>query len=168
MTIRYWLHRNNLNYEISSDDMTRYGYMEVTERPSPYSEAYRWNNDKAEWELNHEAAIKTIAERRFEVENGGVYYSNKRFDTSDRGKILLHMTRCRCANLPVSATIKWKFDDNDYGEFTALEMLTIIDKVAEFIGACYDHEAELVNRIIRKDFSMEELNSGWPKQIIEI
>lgn len=168
MTIRYWLHRNNLNYEISSDDMTRYGYMEVTERPSPYSGAYVWDVSESVWKIDQEQAIKAIALRRYEVENGGVYYNNKRFDTTDRGKVLLTMTRNRCANLAVDTSVKWKFGDGDYSEFTALELLTIADKVADFIGACFDHEAMLVDRVIRKDFSMEELITGWPSPIIEI
>ena len=166
--MRYWINPENQSYELSDDDLTQIGFIEVTERPSPYSEVYHWNAEDQQWVIDSVSLAQAIAARRYEVETGGVYYNNRHIDTSDRSKTLLMMTRARCENVAGPFMINWKICESEYLTLSATDFMTLSGKVCDFIGQCFDSEAALLDRSIRLDFSVEELNTSWPSNIITL
>lgn len=164
--MRYWLDKTTQNYEFSTDDMSFVGYTEVTERPSLYPSMYKWDFERQVWVIDYDLAVKTIADRRYEVETSGVYYNNERIDTSDRGKSMLTLAGVRATGMDPAAVIDWKVENGRYIPLTAEQILFLQTAIAIFIGKTFDHERALLERCTRLDFDPAELNTGWPDAVI--
>lgn len=166
--MRYWIRRDTLSYELSEDDMSFMGYVEVTKRPDVYPEVYSWSFSESRWVADREALRVAIAQRRYDVETAGVYVGDFRIDTTDRGKLMLVMAASRAESLPEGTLVSWKISNDSYTSFTPAQIIALKNEVCDYIGQCFEHERVLADRIIRQDFDVAEIATGWPSNLITL
>lgn len=163
--MRYWIRQDTMAYELSDDDMSRFGYIEVTERPSTYSDMWTWSFESWSWVVNKESAKKVISQKCFDLETSGVVYEEHTFGTDDRNKILLTMMALQ-ATRDNTKVFSCKTADGEFVDISATDIQLLVDGISDYTQACLLREKDLLVQLSGDDFSVEAMDEGWPSNII--
>jgi hypothetical protein len=101
-----------------------------------------------------------IAERRWEVEVGGIVVAGLAIATDDRSKLLINGAAVE-AMLDPDYQMQWKTPDG-FVELSGSQVLAIARAVRAHVQACFDREAELLAELEAGTFTEAMLDQGWP------
>lgn len=163
--MRYWVRQDTGAYELSEDDMSRFGYTEVTERPAEYPEMWRWSFENGMWVVDKTAAKPAITQKCFDRETSGVVYGEHTFSTDDRNKILLTMMALQAAR-DNTKTYSCKTIDGEFVDLSATDLLLLVDGISDYTQGCLLREKTLLVELQGDDFSAAAMDEGWPSNII--
>jgi hypothetical protein len=105
-----------------------------------------------------------IAERRWEVEVGGITINGMRVETDDRSKLLINGAAVE-AMLDPAYVLKWKAAGG-FIELEAPQVLTVARAVRAHVQACFDREAELLGELEAGTFTEAMLDQGWSNESV--
>lgn len=163
--MRYWIRQDTMGYELSEDDLSRFGYIEVTERPADHPSMWQWSFDSWSWIVNKEAAKEVIAQKCLDNENAGVVFDGHNIDTSDRSKLLLTMMVMQ-AGRDATKTYTLKTIDGQFVEIDATDLVLLVDGISDYTQGCLLREKDLLIELQGEDFSVTAMDEGWPSNII--
>jgi len=87
-------------------------------------------------------AKQSVADRRWEIETGGVTVSGTVIATDDRSKLLLS-SAAEKARADSTFTAKWKTADGSWAQLDAVTILAIYAAVFGWVDQCFAREAVL-------------------------
>ncbi|GKV88218.1 DUF4376 domain-containing protein [Pectobacterium carotovorum] len=161
MQMRYWLRLDNMQYEISGDDMTPWGFIEVPKKPEPHQEIYAWDINKWDWGISEQLARGAIALSRYEKETAGITFNGNRFHTTDRSKTMLCGAAIKCLR-DENKAFHWKTIDGQFIELSSVDILALHDAVIDYVESCFSREQSLVNSLLLNELTAEMIDEGWP------
>jgi len=91
------------------------------------------------------AALSALADRRWQVETGGITFAGHKLATDDRSKLLVS-DAARRAEADSSFTTKWKACDG-WATFAASDLIAARNAIFAHVAACFDREAALAAQI---------------------
>jgi hypothetical protein len=86
--------------------------------------------------------LATLAQRRWEVETGGVLFGVIRLETDDRSKLLITQAAAR-AKRDSTYSVRWKVGPGEWLPLDATTLIAAETTVFEHVQACFAREAEL-------------------------
>lgn len=108
--------------------------------------------------------LSALAEKRWQVEVGGLTVGNVEVDTDDRAKLLLFGAEY-AANTDPNYTVSWKVSPGGYATLDASTILTIAAAVKAHITACFANEESHADSIaaLTTIQAVEEydISGGW-------
>lgn len=109
------------------------------------------------------ALIAYAADKRWQVETGGVIVGGVPVMTDDRSKVMILGSRVQADHDP-SFTVEWKAADGTFTRLAAPQIIAISDAVLAHIGASFAAEAEVVGAIEAGTITTEaEVDAfAWP------
>ncbi|MBE5221588.1 DUF4376 domain-containing protein [Pectobacterium sp. A113-S21-F16] len=161
MQMRYWLRLDNMQYEISGDDMSLWGYTEVPKKPEPHPEIYNWDINTWGWVVGEQLARDAIALSRYERETAGITFNGNKFHTTDRSKTMLCGAAIKCLR-DENKTFYWKTIDGQFIELSSVDILALHDVVIGYVESCFSREQSLVNSLLLNQLTAEMIDEGWP------
>lgn len=106
-----------------------------------------------------EGKKERIAQKRWEVETGGIVLNNMEIDTSRQSQALL-TGAVTAAQIDPTITVKWKLGNGsivmDKAQLEAVAM-----SVRNHIQACFDREIELIEAVDAGTYTEAMLEQGW-------
>lgn len=107
-----------------------------------------------------------LAEKRWEVEQGGCLFNGVRLQTDDRAKVMLAGAHARAVADPSFAT-SWSLGPGVFVTMDAAALAAAFAAVTTFIGACFDRQAVLAAAIQAAETNDAaydvDIHSGWPE-----
>jgi hypothetical protein len=112
--------------------------------------------------------LAALAQKRWEVEVGGITVEGARIETDDRSKLLLLGKRTKAVENP-EGTTRWKAGSGQFVDLPNTFIVAAADAVEAHVQACFDREGELTDAIL--DPSVDtlakldaiDIHSGWPE-----
>lgn len=102
-----------------------------------------------------------IADRRYQVETGGVTVAGVKLNTERDSQSLL-TGAAFAASIDPDYRIKWKADTG-FVDLTGEQVMGIASQVRAFVQACFNREAELLGAVADGSITAEMLEEGWPE-----
>lgn len=105
------------------------------------------------------------ADKRWRVENGGIYFHGIHIATDDRSKTMIMGARIK-SNIDPNYTVGWKGADGTFFTITAAQIIAISDAVLAHVDSCFATEAEIISAINSGEITTTEQidNWRWPGQ----
>jgi hypothetical protein len=114
-------------------------------------------------EAAKDAALAALAQKRWEIETGGITINGRFVDTSDRSKTLI-IGKSIKAKENDDLTFQWKVGSG-FVTIDSATMISIADAVEAHVQGAFDREAELSSDILDATTTAEvravNINSGW-------
>lgn len=108
--------------------------------------------------------LARLAERRWEVETGGIQVGGARVATDDRSKLLI-ADAARRADSDPEFTTRWKAE-NGWVILDASTIIAVRDAVFAHVASCFAREGDLADMITSADVVTEDLAAAveafWP------
>lgn len=161
--MRYWIRPDGTDYSPSTDDMSRMGYIEVTEMPSVYSSLWVWNFATNQWDLDTGRYIAQLAANRYTHEISGITVDGKQYDSDDRARVAL----IALITYAPAETV-YKLADGSYETLTLDQVKALFGRVMEHTLACYAHEKVIREFIDEGLHTVEMLDEDWPSTILSL
>lgn len=159
--MRYWIKYDGSDYSPSTDDMSYYGYAEITQRPENYVSVWEWSFEENAWVLNKKRYLEQLAVNRYQNEIKGVTLNGIQYDTDDRARMAM------IAILTYApATTVFKLADGTYQDMTLAEVKALFDHVMEYTLACYAHERDIKEFVSENAHDITMLDNDWPSNIL--
>lgn len=155
--MRYWIKNDGSDYSLSQDDMSRLGYIEITERPATYPDMWKWDFAASKWEMDKARYLTQLAVNRLKHEQGGIVVDGKQYDTTDRSRIAL-IALVQYA----PETVEYKMVDGSYVSLTVDDVKALFDKMMAFTLLCFAQEKVVREAVTADTHTIEMLDNDWP------
>lgn len=103
---------------------------------------------------------QAIANKRWEVETGGLTLQGVYVNTEDRSKTLLNGAALK-AMRNAAYVLRWK-TPTGFIDLSSEQVLAFADAVADFVQVCFDREDELMAAVDAGTYNDTMLHLGWP------
>ncbi len=110
--------------------------------------------------------LAELANKRWQVENGGIQFGMAAVATDDRSKLMISAARTKAKEDPAYTT-RWKVAP---GQFVTLDAPTLIafgDAIEAHVSACFEHEEALSDQIASAKthaaLDAIDITTGWPE-----
>lgn len=118
------------------------------------------------YELKNHIKSK-VANKRWEVETGGVEINQKKFSTDRESQTKYTAVAVAISQSdPLTWNINWKTGDGTFITLNAQQMTEVIDIILAHVQSSFNREFELINQIdsceTAEDILVIDINSGWP------
>jgi hypothetical protein len=111
--------------------------------------------------------LAALAQKRWEVEIGGIMVDGARIETDDRSKLLLLGKRTKAVENS-EGTTRWKAGSGQFVDLPNTFIVAAADAVEAHVQACFDREGELTDAILdpavdtlAKLYAID-ISAGWP------
>lgn len=128
---------------------------------------YDKNNNRLYFDLSEilkESGVSELRNRisaeRYKHEVSGININGIEIATDDRSKLLLSGAAFEATIIP-DYTLKWK-TEGGFIQLDGEQVISIGLAVRSHVQACFDREAELIERLEEGSFTEDMLEKGWP------
>jgi hypothetical protein len=112
-----------------------------------------------------EAARRSLADRRWRAETGGISVNGSPVATDDKSQAKL-VGACLAATLDANYSVQWKIADRGFVTLDRDQIIAIAQAVRTHVQACFDREAALVTQIQmaadEQALAQIDIEAGWP------
>ncbi|WP_313128899.1 DUF4376 domain-containing protein [Stutzerimonas nitrititolerans] len=108
--------------------------------------------------------VEAIAARRWQAEVAGISLSGMQIDTGRDSQALITGATVQ-AMLEPSYVLSWK-TVNGFVDLTAEQIIRVASAVRAHVQACFDREADLLNKLAIGTFDESMLDKGWPGRLV--
>lgn len=116
--------------------------------------------------LNEEDLYDLIASKRYEVETSGTTHEGQFLNTERDSQALLAGATLAALTDP-DYTCRWKLGRGVMVTLDATQLKAMAATLRNYVQACFDREADLIEHVKRGTFTVGMLDKGWPEKLTE-
>lgn len=102
-----------------------------------------------------------VAAKRYEIETRGFTLNGMKVDTERQSQAMI-IGAALAATLDPLYVCNWKTADG-FVHLTASELITVATALRNYIQACFDREAAIIQAIENGTYTDDMLTTGWPQ-----
>lgn len=109
----------------------------------------------------HKALRDRVAAKRYEIETRGFTLNGIKIDTERQSQGMI-IGAALAATLDPLYVCNWK-TPSGFVSLTAPELITVATALRNYVQACFDREAAILQAIENGTYTDDMLNTGWPQ-----